>query len=178
LYWFAIVGGVATALSVPALSFARRFVERESNLALAVTTMTMAALIAVGSAVFGFATGLALAMVSYWAVRIARNVAEPAYTVWALRNSDPAVRATVLSIAEQSHSIGEIVSGPPLGFIGRLVSIPAALVASGIMQGAALPLLARAARRASRAGSVPASVTLEGTPLPDRSGAEPLAPDL
>jgi DHA3 family tetracycline resistance protein-like MFS transporter len=173
LYWFAIVGGVATALSVPALSFARRYVERESNRALAATTIAMAAVIAAGSALFGLAGALAVAMVAYWAVRVARNVAEPAYTVWALRNSDPSVRATVLSIAEQSHSIGEIVSGPPLGLIGRLVSIPAALVASGIMQACALPLLARVAGR-----GVSRPVGIEGAPLPDRPGAEPLAPDL
>ncbi len=175
LYWFAIVGGVATALSVPALSFARRFVERESNRALAVTTITTTAVIAAGSAVFGVAKVLPVAMVAYWAVRVGRNVADPAYTVWALRNSEPSVRATVLSIAEQSHSIGEIVSGPPLGLIGRLVSIPAALVASGIMQACALPLLTGPARRAPLDA---APVVLEDTPLPDRPGAEPLAPDL
>jgi DHA3 family tetracycline resistance protein-like MFS transporter len=172
LYWFAIISGVATALSVPALSFARRFVERESNRALAMTTIATAALVAAGSAVFGIAKGLLIAVVAYWAVRVGRNVADPAYTVWALRNSEPSVRATVLSIAEQSHSIGEIVSGPPLGLIGRLVSIPAALVASGIMQACALPLLARVAGRG-------ADVRVElDTALPDRPGAEPLAPDL
>jgi len=174
LYWFAIIGGVATALSVPALSFARRFVEHESNRTLAVTTLTTTAVIAAGSAVFGLAKVLPIAMVSYWAVRVGRNVADPAYTVWALRNSEPSVRATVLSIAEQSHSIGEIVSGPPLGLIGRLVSIPAALVASGIMQACALPLLARVAGRAP-AGAEPVALD---APLPDRPGAEPLAPDL
>jgi hypothetical protein len=172
LYWFAIIGGVATALSVPALSFARRFVERESNRALAATTIATTVLIAAGSAVFGLASGLAIAMVAYWVVRVARNVADPAYTVWALRNSDPSVRATVLSIAEQSHSIGEIVSGPPLGVIGRLVSIPAALVASGVMQACALPLLVRVA---GRGAEVPVGV--ETAALPDRPGADPLAPD-
>jgi DHA3 family tetracycline resistance protein-like MFS transporter len=172
LYWFAIVGGVGTALSVPALAFARRYVERESNRALAATTIATTLLIAGGSAIFGLATTLVVAVVAYWAVRVARNVADPAYTVWALRNSEPSVRATVLSMAEQSHSIGEIVSGPPLGLIGRLVSIPAALVASGVMQACTLPLLARLAGRG-------ADVTVAvDAPLPDRPGAEPLAPDL
>jgi DHA3 family tetracycline resistance protein-like MFS transporter len=175
LYWFAIIGGVATALSVPALSFARRYVERESDLALAATTITTTALIAAGCAIFGLAPWLGVAIASYWVVRIARNVADPAYTVWALRHTQPELRATVLSMSEQSHSIGEILSGPPVGFVGRLISIPAALVASGIMQAIALPLLGAAARRARKEPSSP--VTLD-TPLPDRPGAEPLAPDL
>lgn len=174
LYWFAIIGGVATALSVPALSFARRFVERESDLALAATTITTTALIAVGCVAFGLAPWLGVAVASYWVVRIARNVAHPAYTVWALRHTEPELRATVLSMAEQSHSIGEIFSGPPVGIVGRFISIPAALVASGIMQAAALPLLGAAARRAHREPAKPVA----DTPLLDRPGAEPLAPDL
>ena len=176
LYWFAIISGVGTALSVPALSYARRWVERESDAALAATAIATATAIAGGTAIFGLAHGLALAMVAYWAVRIARNVADPAYIVWVLRNSDPSVRATVLSLEGQSHSIGEIASGPPLGIIGRLVSIPAALVASGVMQAAALPLLARATRE--RGPAAPAEAVVVDTPLPDRPGAEPLAPEL
>jgi hypothetical protein len=48
----------------------------------------------------------------------------------------------------QSHSIGEIFSGPAVGTVGRLVSIPAALVTSGILQALALPFLTREALRA------------------------------
>lgn len=143
LYWFAIVGGVATALSVGALSVARRFVERESDRALATTAVVLVAAIAGGSALFGLAPGFALAIAAYWAVRISRNVFHPTITVWIVRHSDPAVRATVISMEGQSHSIGEIASGPPLGLVGRFVSIPAALVTSGILQALALPFFAR-----------------------------------
>lgn len=143
LYWFAIVGGVATALSVGALSVARRFVERESDRSLATTAIVLVLGIAGGSAVFGLAPAFALAVAAYWVVRISRNVLHPTITVWIVRHSDPSVRATVISMEGQSHSIGEIASGPPLGFVGRLVSIPAALVTSGILQALALPFFAR-----------------------------------
>jgi hypothetical protein len=157
LYWFAIIGGIATALSVAALSFARRFVEKESDRALAVTTIVLTSAIAGGCVLFGLAQGFALAVGAYWAVRIARNVLSPAYIVWIVRHSDPAVRATVISLEGQSHSIGEIVSGPSVGFVGRLVSIPAALVTSGIIQAFAVPLLAREAARV---------VVVEPEPIP------------
>jgi MFS transporter, DHA3 family, tetracycline resistance protein len=148
LYWFAIVGGIATAFSVAALSASRRFVERESDRALAVTSIVLTVAIAAGSAVFGLAPGFALAVGAYWAVRIARNVLAPTSTVWIVRHADPAVRATVISMEGQSHSIGEIFSGPAVGTVGRLVSIPAALVTSGILQALALPFLTREALRA------------------------------
>lgn len=164
LYWFAIIGGVATGLSVLALAVARRFVERESDRALATTSVAMTALVAAGCAVFGLADSVALAIVAYWGVRIGRNVIDPTLRVWVVRHTEPSVRATVLSLQGQSHSIGEIVSGPIVGTVGRLVSIPAALVASGIIEACALPLLAREAARA------PAEPPSEPTP------AEPVPP--
>ncbi|HYZ92352.1 MAG TPA: MFS transporter [Actinomycetota bacterium] len=170
LYWFAIVGGVATALSVAALGYSRRFVERESDRALATTAVVLIAGIAGGSAVFGLAPAFALAVGAYWAVRICRNVLHPTIVVWIVRHSSPAVRATVISLEGQSHSIGEIASGFPLGLIGRLVSIPAALVTSGILQALALPFFARDVVRPSAGTPVP--VDLE--PLPSGPGAEPV----
>ena len=172
LYWFAIVGGVATALSVGALSFARRFVERESDRALATTAVVLILGIAGGSTLFGLAPGFALAIAAYWAVRICRNVFHPTITVWIVRHSDPSVRATVISMEGQSHSIGEIASGPPLGFVGRLVSIPAALVTSGILQALALPFFARDVFTA------PTKPVAEPTPVdvgPATPGAEPVS---
>jgi DHA3 family tetracycline resistance protein-like MFS transporter len=174
LYWFAIIGGVATALSVAALSYARRFVERESDRALATTAVVLILGIAGGSALFGLAPAFALAVAAYWAVRICRNVFHPTITVWIVRHSDPAVRATVISMEGQSHSIGEIASGFPLGLIGRLASIPAALVTSGILQALALPFFAR---DVVRPGTTPGPHAAEVEPLPSAPGSEP-APEL
>ncbi|MEX0875316.1 MAG: MFS transporter [Actinomycetota bacterium] len=177
LYWFAIVGGIATALSVGALSLSRRWVERESDRTLAVTSIVLTSVIAGGCALFGLAPGFALAVAAYWAVRIARNVLSPTYIVWIVRHSDPSVRATVISLEGQSHSIGEIASGPAVGFVGRLVSIPAALATSGIIQAFAVPLLAREAARA------PTAPPSKPTPLPTdvippTPGADTLAPEI
>jgi hypothetical protein len=119
----------------------------------------MTALVAAGCAMFGYADTLALAMIAYWGVRIGRNVIDPTLTVWVVRHTEPGVRATVLSMQGQSHSIGEIVAGPTVGTVGRLISVPAALVTSGIIEACALPLLAREASRApAEAPSEPTSI--------------------
>lgn len=170
LYWFAIVGGVATGLSVAALSVARRFVERESDRALATTSVVMTVMVAAGSALFGLAGGIWFAIVAYWIVRIGRNVLDPTLTVWTMRHTDPAVRATVLSMHGQSHSIGEIASGPLVGSIGRLVSIPAAMVTSGLIEALALPLLVR---ETVRAPSETPSEPTEAPIVPPTPGTEP-----
>jgi DHA3 family tetracycline resistance protein-like MFS transporter len=174
LYWFAIVGGIATALSVAALSVARRFVERESDRALAATSVAMTALVAGGCAIFGLADGVLVAIVAYWFVRIGRNVLDPTLTVWAVRHAEPDVRATVLSMQGQSHSIGEVIAGPTVGSVGRLVSVPAALVTSGIIEALALPLLAR---EAVRAPAEPPSEPTKLEPTAPTPGADALPID-
>jgi DHA3 family tetracycline resistance protein-like MFS transporter len=175
LYWFAIVGGVATALSVAALGISRRFVERNSDRALATTSLLMTVLVAAGCAVFGLADVLVVAVIAYWVVRIGRNVIDPTLTVWVVRHTEPNVRATVLSMQGQSHSIGEIVAGPTVGAVGRLLSVPAALVTSGIIEACALPLLAREAARAP--AEPPATpTTVDPTAITPGSDALPIDP--
>lgn len=181
LYVFALVGAGATVLSVATISYARRWVTHEGDRALPATAAVVAVVIAGGTVAFGLAPALAVAIAMYWAVRIGRNVSETVYIVWVVRNAPPELRATVISMEGQSHSIGEIASGPGLGVVGRLVSIPAALVASGLLQALAVPLLARATRRASRlvppAPSPPAPSPPE-PPAELRPGAEPLTPEI
>jgi DHA3 family tetracycline resistance protein-like MFS transporter len=163
LYVFAAVGAGATLLSVVTISYARRFVVHESDRALPSTAAVVAVVVGAGTVAFGLAPALPVAIAVYWAVRIARNVGEPVYAVWVVRNAPPELRATVISMEGQSHAIGEIASGPGLGFVGRAVSIPAALVASGLLQALALPFLLRAALRRA---------------APVAPEAEPLTPDL
>jgi hypothetical protein len=125
--------------------------------------------------VFGLAEGVGLAIAAYWVVRIGRNVIDPTLTVWIVRHSEPSVRATVISMQGQSHSIGEIIAGPTVGTVGRLISVPAALVTSGIIEACALPLLAREAVRApAEPPAEPTSIEV----LPQTPGSEPLATDL
>jgi DHA3 family tetracycline resistance protein-like MFS transporter len=171
LYLFAIVAGVATALSVGVLSFTRKFIERESDRSLARVASIMTVLVAGGCMVFGLASGVWIAIGAYWIIRIGRNVLEPTLTVWTVRHTDPSVRATVLSMHGQSHSIGEVLAGPTVGFVGRLVSIPAALVTSGIIEAVALPLLAR---EAARAPTQPPDEPTDVPIVPPSPGAEPM----
>lgn len=167
IYWFAFIGAGGTILSVIAISASRRWLERESDRVLATVAIVCAIGIAAGTALFGLTRTLPIAIVLYWAVLIGRNVDEPAYILWIVRNSPPELRATIISMEGQSHSIGEISSGPALGSIGKLVSIPAALVVSGLLQALAIPFLALGGRGA------PTESPTEATPMPAPAGTEP-----
>jgi MFS transporter, DHA3 family, tetracycline resistance protein len=93
-------------------------------------------------------TGLfAVAVVTLWTLSLARTLVAPVYATWLNRAiDDSSVRATVNSIASQADAIGEAGGGPIVGVIGKVISLPAALVASALFYVPLLGLYGRAAR--------------------------------
>ena len=80
-------------------------------------------------------------------VFLARNLAEPLYTIWLNEQiTDSSVRATVLSISGQADAVGQAAGGPVLGAIGNVWGIRAALVVGAAAIGPALALYSRALR--------------------------------
>ena len=75
----------------------------------------------------GLATGLIIL------ITIIREVKLPIYTSWVNHRLDSSVRATVLSMSAQVDAIGQVVGGPPIGFLARQVSIQAGLTASALL---------------------------------------------
>ena len=67
------------------------------------------------------------------------------YTTWLTQNIDAKVRATVISMSGQVDAFGQIVGGPPVGYIGTAFSIRAALLASSALLSPVLLLYAYAA---------------------------------
>ena len=82
---------------------------------------------------------------------LTRSLASPAYSVWTNENiSNSSVRATVISITNQSDAIGQVGGGPMLGGIGTVFGLRAALVAGASLLLPALALYGRAIRRDGR----------------------------
>jgi DHA3 family tetracycline resistance protein-like MFS transporter len=96
---------------------------------------------------FALASAFALAVAAVWIVGLARSLIRPVYSTWLNQAiEDSSVRATVNSIASQADAIGEVAGGPGVGAIGKALSLPAALVTSGLLLTPALALYARAVR--------------------------------
>lgn len=65
-------------------------------------------------------------------------------TAWTLRQIDPAVRATVLSMNGTLGAVGQVAGGPPVGLLGSTLGIRAALTASALLLVPTVALFRRA----------------------------------
>jgi hypothetical protein len=74
-------------------------------------------------------------------------VNEPIYTTWLTQNIDAKVRATVISMRGQVDAFGQIVGGPPVGYVGTLFSLRAAMVVVSVLLSPVLILFAYAFRK-------------------------------
>ena len=109
------------------------------------------AFLLVSALVFALAGSLWLAVVAFWATRVARNVAGPVFDTWVQRSiGETDARATVLSITNQADAVGQWTGGPFLGALGNVFGIRAALAAGAFCMAPALWLYGRAARHDGR----------------------------
>ena len=96
--------------------------------------------IVAGMLVFSLAEGLAVALLALWCVAAARAAGGPVSAAWLNQSAAPQIRATMFSLRGQVNAVGQIAGGPPAGLIGQR-SLRAALLAGGLVQASALPLL-------------------------------------
>ena len=101
---------------------------------------------AISASLFGFALSpvLGLALIAYLLLNVLRTIAIPMYTSWVHQKLDPETRATVLSMSSQVDAMGQILGGPGVGLIAKMVSVVAALLTSGLLLAPALLLIKRA----------------------------------
>lgn len=144
IVWIGMINGVGMLLAASLTEIARRKIITDQFSSVAKTLFMLTLLLAIS--LLGFALGQSfwLVMVMVWLINIAREIIGPVYTAWVNQRLDSKVRATVLSMSGQVDAIGQILGGPGVGMIGKLVSVRAALLASGIILSPALALYQRA----------------------------------
>ena len=146
LVWFGLLTTTSAVLGivVPPLVERRRPAEtaaRHTRWLLALTALQIAGLL-----VFGLAGAFLVAAVASLVVERARSVRDTLLASYLVPLTPPETRATVLSAFGQADAIGQVAIGPAFGLIGRLVSLPAALVASALATVPGLPIIAAAGR--------------------------------
>ncbi|MGH2510187.1 MAG: hypothetical protein ACRDHZ_22645, partial [Ktedonobacteraceae bacterium] len=100
-----------------------------------------------GLLVFAVSGNFFLAVAAMWCVGIFRNVKNPLFTAWLTRNSLARIRATLISLDGQMDALGQIGGGPPIGYLGTIVSLRAALAAVSVILAPVLLLYVAALRR-------------------------------
>lgn len=108
-----------------------------------------------------FAGNLALALLALWLVGMFRNVRSPLYATWLTQNSPASIRATLVSLGGQMDAIGQIIGGPPVGYLGTVFSLRVALAAVSALLFPVLGIYLLALRR-MRKEDVPGEIVREG----------------
>jgi DHA3 family tetracycline resistance protein-like MFS transporter len=150
--WFGVISVATTLLTLLASEIVRRRVDTARQRALIRAQLIANVAGIVSLLVFALAGNFFLALAALLSFNIYRSVNTPLFNTWFALNTDPKVRATVFSMSGQVDAIGQIAGGPPVGYIGTLFSLRAALVASSIILSPVLLLFAYASRKVKRAG--------------------------
>jgi DHA3 family tetracycline resistance protein-like MFS transporter len=148
LVWFGVLNAGAIVLAiVVAQPLVRRF-SRAGGRAMAWSLLALDTAMLLGTLAFALAGTFALAVLAYWAIRVAASLAGPVDSAWVNSNiDDSSVRATVLSITNLGDSAGEWGGGPALGVVGNVFGIRAALAGGAAALAPALALYGLALRR-------------------------------
>jgi len=151
--WFGMMSAATMLLSLPASELARRKVNTRNPAAVARALFAANALLSAGVIAFALAGSFWIALLTYLAASVLRQVQDPLYTTWLNQHVDSSMRATVISMGGQANALGQIAGGPGIGAVGAAVSLRAALALSGVLLTPALALYGRVLRRRhSRSG--------------------------
>jgi MFS transporter, DHA3 family, tetracycline resistance protein len=143
--WFGILWLVGMVNGLIGTTLLIRRVERKGRATISSSLLCCAAFELAALLVFALAWSPWVAIAGVLGVFLARNLANPLYTIWLNEQiTDSRVRATVFSISGQGDAIGQAAGGPVLGGIGNVWGIRAALVAGSIAIVPALGLFGRA----------------------------------
>jgi len=82
--------------------------------------------------VFALTGHLALAIVTVLIKGVADSLGQPLHDTWLIQNTEPGLRATMLSMIGQTNSLGQIAGGPGVGAVG-VASMRAAIALAGVL---------------------------------------------
>lgn len=146
--WFGLISIAMSAISIGVLQVLRpwllRVVADDRMMARVIAVYTAAQMAC--QLAFAWAPGFAIGLTATFGRAFLTT--GPVADAWTIRQIDPSVRATVLSMRGMLGGAGQVVGGPPVGAIGSLVGIRAALTASALLLAPTVALYLAASRRA------------------------------
>lgn len=145
--WFGIISFGGSLISIAAVQLVRRWLLRllADDRSMARALASFQALQVVGQLAFAWAPGFAIGLAAVWSQALLAS--GPVMNAWTIRQIEPSVRATVLSMNGTLGGIGQVVGGPPVGLLGSALGIRAALTASALLLVPTAALFRLAARR-------------------------------
>jgi DHA3 family tetracycline resistance protein-like MFS transporter len=132
LILFGIMGSIGSFITIVATTWLEKR-NLQTHQSLSKALMILFSLMAIGIFAFTWSNNLWLAIAALWLVGTSRSMIGPIYMPWINQHVDSNVRATVLSVDSQSNALGQIVGGPPVGYLGNIYGLRLALSISGAL---------------------------------------------
>lgn len=142
LLLFGVVATVGSILGFAGTSWLERK-NWQTHEQLSTGLMWMYGFVGFGVLMFAWSGNLIMALVALWIMGLARTLSHPLFMSWINNHIDSKVRATVLSVSSQANAFGQIVGGPPVGYLGILTNLRIAISVSGLLMLPAVWLVTR-----------------------------------
>lgn len=133
IIWVGLINGLAMITSIIAVEYIKRKFNKTGRLEKVWLLIGINLAMVISIIAFGLAKNFAMAFSTYMSFYIVRTTNSPIYRAWLNENIDSKVRATVLSAYTQVDSLGQILSGPIVGFIALKTNTGTSIVASGLI---------------------------------------------
>ena len=146
IVWFGVIRAGSSLFSIAATEVARRKRITESGGRLLGLMLALDGAMLLALLLLAWAGNFWVALIALWIFSTARSTLGPLDSAWIVLHTSGQARATAISFASQLNAIGQVVGGPAVGWIGTVVSLPAALTASALLMSPILPLLLRGRR--------------------------------
>lgn len=173
--WFGIMNVGSLLIGLVAVEVARRTVDASSHGAVARTLFILQAVLIGALVAFALAGDFVFALGAFWTYFLVRDLGDPLTDAWLNQSLEPKSRATVFSVAEQAHALGELVGGPIMGAIALATSTRGAILAAAAVLLPSLWLYRRALGQGPEPGVHDASEVddASGTPADDDAPPAP-----
>ncbi len=130
--WFGIIYLVTLTFSYIGIGLVNKGVNKESERSIIITFIGILGSLMGVTVGFAFAPGFTIAVAFTWIIFMLREATYPLYNSVLIKESVQSSRATVLSIASQANSLGQITGGPILGVIATFLSLRMGMFSTGI----------------------------------------------
>ncbi|WP_226674917.1 MFS transporter [Mesobacillus jeotgali] len=131
--WVGIINGVAMVTSIIAVEYIKRKLEKTGKLQKVWLLIAINSAMVLSIIAFGLAGNFTMAFSAYLTFYILRITNGPIYRAWLNEGIESKVRATVLSTYGQIDALGQIMSGPIIGFIALKFGMGLSIVTSGLI---------------------------------------------
>jgi DHA3 family tetracycline resistance protein-like MFS transporter len=156
--WFAVLNIAGSILVIAANQVASRGSDTSDPLRLAGILQGLYAVMVVSIAGFAL-TGNFWAAIGFMLLfDMLRGVTSPLSGAFVNHFVESKVRATVLSMTGQIDALGQMAGGPIIGFVGRLISLPAAILTSAAILMPSVPLFGLLIKTEKKGIKTPAEV--------------------